>query len=164
MTLYCSQRHGALISKRNNTLTRCRDLRLSPAGALCHAGFSNVREIASAWIWDISTSLSSQSCWSMKEHFQLYIQRPYGTSVLIKSCSVMQTAVRGSSYHNPAGSKGQLQVILHLLPFGRNAGLERSSGSILTATQPPRRQELTPESLTQVPKQENTTAKVYQDP
>lgn len=29
------------------------------------------------------------------------IQRPYGTSFLIKSCSVMQSALRGSSYHNP---------------------------------------------------------------
>lgn len=37
-TCCCSQRHQALISRRNNTLTRCKDLRLSPAGALRLAG------------------------------------------------------------------------------------------------------------------------------
>lgn len=46
-TLYCSQRHRALISRRNNPLPRCKDLS-SPPGALRQAGFSKVREIVSA--------------------------------------------------------------------------------------------------------------------
>lgn len=67
----------------------------------------------------------------------------------------MQSAVRGSSQHSPAGAKGQLQIILHFLLF-RAGEIQQEHPSHQGGHNQAMRARL------KYPRQENTHVKVYQ--